>query len=92
MELAKSSAASVVGGVDCETGRSAVFAAGGGGGTESRGRCRTESDDEVSSAKLGRVRWGKRLGSGCGCLCGCQSLPIMTFGRLKLLSGGQAAA
>jgi hypothetical protein len=56
LECAKSRAASVVGGVDCETAASAD----GGGGTESRGRCRTESDDdEVSSAKLGRVRWGK---------------------------------
>jgi hypothetical protein len=86
-EFAKSSAASVVGGVGCETGRSA----GVGGGTESRGRCRTESDDDdVSSAKLGRVR-GKWLESGCGCLRGCQSLPIMAFGRLKFESGGQAA-
>ena len=69
-----------------ETGRSA----GAGGGTESRGRCNTESEDEdVSSAKLGRVLAAKWEGSGCGCLRGCQSLPIMAFGGYMMWSGGQ---
>jgi hypothetical protein len=64
-----------VGGVARETGRWSTDA----GGTESRGRCNTESvDEEVSSAKLGSVRAGSKwLGSGCGCLRGCHSLPIM---------------
>ena len=53
--FAKSVAESAVGGVERERGRRSA----GAGGTESRGRCNTESfDDEVSSAKLGSVRAG----------------------------------
>jgi hypothetical protein len=62
--FANSVAEGAVGGVERERGRFT-----GAGGTESRGRCNTESvEDEVSSAKLGSVRAGKELGSGCGCL------------------------
>jgi hypothetical protein len=62
------------GGVERETGRWST----GAGGTESRGRCNTEDDeDEVNSAKEGSVRTGEWLGSSCGCLRVCHSLPIM---------------
>jgi hypothetical protein len=54
--FAKLVAECAVGGVERETGRWST----GAGGTESRGRCNTESvEEEVSSAKLGSVRTGE---------------------------------
>lgn len=90
--FAKSADEWAEGGVEREAGRSRAAegrdcgccdgggsGGGSGGGTESRGRCNSESDDDddVSSAKLGRVRGEKWFWSGCGCLRGCHSLPIM---------------